>query len=635
MKNGSEQTKKVDALNKIAWEVYESEPERSLSLSQEAYQLATINFDQNKPYQKGVLYSLVTMAIAKYYVHADYQVGLQQGLQALNLAEEMADENAKDRAYFVLAFIHREIGNYLKSIEYILLRLKLCKKLNRHRSIASAKVSLGLLYAGLGRYEQALSSLTDSLTLFNELKINDGQVVALNNLSYVYMCMEAYEQSIQMALNALNMLPTEDPLPIRNLLLSKLGACYVAVDKLDEAEMYLHQAIQEVEPLSDRYIHIRAYQRYGEFLTKQQQWSLAVEYLQRALSLSTKIGQRQLQFECHELLGNCLKAQGKFEAALEHYEAFHQVKGSVFNERTQHQIQALEIEHRTETAVKEAEILRLKTISLEEMVEKRTQALAEQSFQLQQLLEREQHLAHELQLTLTREAELSQVRARIIDVVSHEFRTPLTIINTSTDLLKRRCSQDEDAKRDIYFERIHDAIFTLSDLLQDVTFISQADKDLLKPTYQTMPFQELGSSLERSLLPAVKNRLNVFISYSDIATPVATDPELIHQILLNLLSNAIQYSGEMDEIHINMSLSTDGLHFSVEDQGIGIPKDDLDSIFQLFQRGSNVGSRRGLGLGLCIVSRICDILDGQISTYNNEAMPGSTFKVRIPNQLKD
>lgn len=634
MQNGQEQTKNIDELNETAWQQHANESEQALILSQKAHQLSTAGDFENAPYTKGVAYSLLTMGISVYVVHSDYRAGLQHGLQALNFAEELNDDEALRRAYYVLGVIHGEIGNFLKAIEYHLLRLNLCEELDLPASKASAKMSLGLLYSDLGQYEQSLTNLNQSISLYSELQLVDGLVTALNNLSFVYLCMEDYDKAIETGLIALDKHRESESPSIRNLLLSKLGACYLAIDQLDKADFYLKLALQEVEPLPDKYLHIRAHQRFGALQLRQQQWTLANEHLQKALALAIELGHRQLQFEIHELLGKCLKDQGKFEAALAQYESFYQVKETLFNERTQHQIQALEIEHRTETAVKEAEIYRLKTISLEEMVEKRTQALAEQSYQLQQLLEREQHLAHELQLALEREAELSQIRARIIEVVSHEFRTPLTVINTSADLLKRNYVQLEEAKRETYFKRINNSVFSLADLLQDVTFISQADKDLLKPTYQTLPFQSLCHSLEQALLPAVENRPNVFFSYSYDETLVATDPELIQQILLNLLSNAIQYSNDTSPIHINMTLAADGLHFSVKDQGIGIPKEDLKSIFQLFQRGGNIGMRRGLGLGLSIVKRICDTMEGHVSAHSNGNSQGAVFKIRLPNQLK-
>ena len=634
MQNGQELIKKIDTLNETAWECFANESERALSLSQEAYQLSTTGIYENVHHKKGVVYSLPTMAITKHLVHGDYRSGIEKGLQAVNLAEELKNDVALNRAYYILHIIHSEIGNFLKSIEYLILRLNLCEKRNDTSEIASTKMALGSLYADLGQYDHSLAILSECLLLYTETENEKGVIAVLNNLSFVYMCLENYKQSIQTILTALNNPIIENLPPTRNLLLSKLGASYLAIDQLDKAEMYLNQAIQEAKSQPDKYLHIRAHQRFGKLQMKRQYWSSALEHLQKALTLSIEIGHRKFQFECHELLGICLKEQGQFAAALAQYEAFYQVKESVFNERTQQQIQALEIEHRTETAVNEAKIYRLKTISLEEMVEKRTQALADQSFQLQQLLEREQHLAHELQLALEREAALSQIRARIIEVVSHEFRTPLTVINTTADLLKRRYNQLGEEKKATYFKRIKDSVFNLSDLLNDVTFISEADKSQLTPTYQTLPFQNLCQLIEQHVLPSVENRPNIFFSYPYDAVLVSTDPKLIQQIIINLLSNAIQYSSSTSPIHINLTMTMKSLYLSVEDQGIGIPKEERKSIFQLFQRGSNVGTRRGLGLGLSIVKRISDSLGGQISVHSNEPKQGTIIKVRIPNQYQ-
>ena len=624
---------KIDALNDEAWSLHVNDSEHALSLSNQAHLLSISSPFQAQPYEKGVAYSLAAMAITHHIAHSDYQRGIEFGLQALSIAKEIKDDLALNRAYYALGVIHGEIGNILKSIEYALLRLDLCEKMNDTRGMALAKMSLGVLYADIEQFNRSQETLHQSLTLFQDLNDNEGIVRALNNISFTYMCTSDFAESITTALAALENPASTDLPASRVLLLTKLASGYCALNELEKAESYLNQARDEISEQPDKYLHIRLHQRFGNLHMQKGAWDKAVNHFQLALTFSIESGQKQMQYECHEMLGKCYKAHNRFEAALEQYELFYHLKDEIFNEQTQQQIHALEVEHRTETAVKEAAIFRSQNIELEKLVDKRTKALAEQSIQLKQLLEREQHLAKEVKTAYARETEVNQLRAKIIEVVSHEFRTPLAIINTSCDLLRNHYARMTEEKRTVIYKRIKDSIFNLTDLLKEVTFINQAEKTPITPNYQSFSFHELCRRQELNLQPLVEDRPNILFSYSNDSTIVSADPELLHQILTNLIANAIQYSEKSTTIQITMTRKSSLMKFEVADHGIGVPESDLQSIFKLFERGSNVGQRQGLGLGLSIVERIATALNGHLTARSKGNNQGAVFQVSIPCNL--
>lgn len=278
----------------------------------------------------------------------------------------------------------------------------------------------------------------------------------------------------------------------------------------------------------------------------------------------------------------------------------------------------------TEQAQAETAVYRLQNEELEEAVAFRTSALEES-------LSREQHMAEKLALALQSETQLSEMQSRIITVVSHEFRTPLSVINSSSELLQHYYERLPEERREAAHLRIRESIFYLNDLLKDVTMVDKAQRAMIRPSYQTYPFADLCQQLVHRLRREVTGSKRVQFHFPpQVMTPVQTDLTLLEQILANLISNGLKYSEKEQAVHVHFWLDGLQLFIEVRDAGIGVPHQEQERIFDLFYRASNVDERRGLGLGLFIVQAVTKLMQGNVQLHSAGAGQGTTFEVRLP-----
>lgn len=234
----------------------------------------------------------------------------------------------------------------------------------------------------------------------------------------------------------------------------------------------------------------------------------------------------------------------------------------------------------------------------------------------------------EIRNTLDRERELNEMKTRFVSMTSHEFRTPLTTILSSTELLQHYGDRWHTAKQHQYLQKVHVAATHMATLLDDVLLINRTESGCMEfspqPIVLNTFFQEVIEDLQittdchdlvlRSQLPNI---------------PHAMDHKLLRHILTNLLTNAINYSPQGGEIIVSLTSTDTYLELQVQDQGIGIPNEARSTVFDSFVRGPNVGSISGTGLGLAITQKSVELHQGQISVKSNLG-EGSTFTIVLP-----
>ncbi|MGB3799795.1 MAG: PAS domain-containing sensor histidine kinase [Lewinella sp.] len=235
----------------------------------------------------------------------------------------------------------------------------------------------------------------------------------------------------------------------------------------------------------------------------------------------------------------------------------------------------------------------------------------------------------ELQRALSKERELNELKSRFLSMASHEFKTPLSTLLSSAELIEMYTKSDQQDKRQKHLDRIKGTINQLTEVLNDFLSISQLEQGMTRYLPESVDLRSLLSlSIEASegqLKPGQVIRLIT----SEDHCPLVTDPKMLRHVLLNLLSNAAKYSPADATIVLRSQLVNDQLRLSVEDQGIGIPREDQSYLFDRFFRARNVENIPGSGLGLHIVANYVDLLGGSVS-FTSEESRGTTFSVDLP-----
>ncbi|MGB6299606.1 MAG: ATP-binding protein [Rivularia sp. (in: cyanobacteria)] len=240
-----------------------------------------------------------------------------------------------------------------------------------------------------------------------------------------------------------------------------------------------------------------------------------------------------------------------------------------------------------------------------------------------------------LQQALEREKELNELKSRFVSMTSHEFRTPLSTILSSSELLENYRHKWDEQKQLKHFNRIKTAVNHMINLLNDVLFFGKFEAEKFDCNPTDLEIVEFSQQLVEDVLinqqSKLTDRVNVNINFITENTTLISkiDEKPLRHILNNLLSNAIKYSKPGTSVNFTLYSQNKQAIFEIKDEGIGIPSEDLPSLFDSFYRCKNVGNIQGTGLGLSIVKKCVDMLKGQISV-TSELGVGTKFTVSIP-----
>lgn len=246
-----------------------------------------------------------------------------------------------------------------------------------------------------------------------------------------------------------------------------------------------------------------------------------------------------------------------------------------------------------------------------------------------QMVKRQQ--AETNQRTLAQEKELSELKLRFFSMVSHEFRTPLTIILGSAQLLAESSQQWTEEKKLKNLHRIQSSAKLMTQLLTDILTLTRAEAGKLECNPEIVELESFCLNLVEDIQFGSETQHPIKFVNIGQCTHAKLDEKLLFSILSNLLSNAIKYSPQGGNIHFILSCEPEAAIFQIKDEGLGIPRESQQALYEPFHRCKNVGDIVGTGLGLTVVKKCLDLHRGQISV-ESEVGIGTTFTVKIPQQ---
>ena len=234
-----------------------------------------------------------------------------------------------------------------------------------------------------------------------------------------------------------------------------------------------------------------------------------------------------------------------------------------------------------------------------------------------------------IQTAYDKEKEAGELRARFMAMISHDFRTPLTIILSSSDILKTYAQRLTEEQKNNHLDRIQKQVKRLVDMLGDIlTFskvtVAEMTLNLVEIEWQTF-CEELAE--EAQMIAGTDHEIS--FSYSGDAKLGLLDEALMHRAIANLLSNAIKYSPVGTSVIFEVSCQAESITLRVQDEGIGISAEDQQHLFESFYRASNVGTIKGTGIGLTIVKAVIVAHQGSISVQSQPGQ-GTTFTMILP-----
>ncbi len=241
----------------------------------------------------------------------------------------------------------------------------------------------------------------------------------------------------------------------------------------------------------------------------------------------------------------------------------------------------------------------------------------------------------DIRAALDKQRELNELKSRFVSMTSHEFRTPLATILSSSQLLRRYGGRLPENERGELYDSIETAVKRMTAMLEGILFIGKAESERLQ--FSPAPVR-LAATCERLVADARAAaeasarqgvRHDVALDASGADEEVNLDAVLLRHILDNLLANAVKYSPDGGTVTLSVRAVNGRARFTVSDAGIGMPEEDLPNLYEAFYRAGNVGAISGTGLGLAIVRRCVDLHGGAIEV-ESELGKGTRFTVTLP-----
>lgn len=247
---------------------------------------------------------------------------------------------------------------------------------------------------------------------------------------------------------------------------------------------------------------------------------------------------------------------------------------------------------------------------------------------LQEALKELERSQHDLKEALSKEKELNEIKSRFVSMASHEFRTPLSTVLSSAALVSRYNQQGDAEKSEKHIKKIKDAVKHLSDLLEDFLSLGKLEEGKVQVNVEPIEIKELLKEVVEEVEAIIKTNQSIQPD-CNIDRCFNTDKKLLRNVLINLLSNAIKFSPDNSSIVLKAAVKNSTLIITVKDNGIGISDEDQQHLFSSFFRGKNATTIQGTGLGLHIVKRYVELIQGSIE-LQSKLQSGTTVTVSLP-----
>jgi len=259
---------------------------------------------------------------------------------------------------------------------------------------------------------------------------------------------------------------------------------------------------------------------------------------------------------------------------------------------------------------------------LEKEVERRTNFLKDTVNELKDAKE-------EVSFSLEKEKELGQLKSRFVSMASHEFRTPLSAVQLSASLIEKYTQpfDNENIRKHVY--KIKNAVGNLTAILNDFLSLEKLEAGKIEPAPVDTDIVKLSEEITKEMQLVAKQNQTIIYEHTGTESMFLLDPDLLKNCIINLISNAIKYSGENTFIEFSTEINDLNCIVTVRDNGMGIPEADQQHLFEAFFRAHNTGNIPGTGLGLNAVAHYVSLMKGKLK-FKSRLNKGTIFTITFP-----
>ncbi|MEZ4960187.1 MAG: tetratricopeptide repeat protein [Saprospiraceae bacterium] len=566
------------------------------------------------------------------------------------LMRELGDKSGEAALYNMKGYACSVMGNFPKALEYGQTALKLMEEDGNKAGMADCCNRLCEFYLSMEDYSQALYYIEKSFKLWEEMGGGVQQSDLLFQKGDIYLLKKDYENALLYLSKSLNLKKTIGQ-TVGYKHYYDLGNCYEQLNRPDSALVFFQLALQASSESDNSQMNkSNSLKSLGNIHFQQGKTSQAVAELNEAMETATISGNREQEMESAEVLYRIYKSQNNVGKALYYHETYRSLQDSLFNEKNAKQIGRLEANYEFEKEKQElayeqekelerqGSMRRLMLIALcvavlfIGIIYRYYRSKQKANALLTKLNEEISGQKAMVELQKEKLVELDLAKSRFFTNISHEFRTPLTIISGMIDQVYE--------KPDLWLERGHKMIKQntagLLNLVNQILDLRKLEsKELKVQMVQGDIVKYLRYVTESHQSYANSKGLQLHFLAAQPEINMDYDPDKILRITSNLLSNAIKFTKEGGHVYFHIDKKNKGgepvLSIRVEDTGVGIPEKELPHIFSRFYQVDGSSTRRGegTGIGLALTKELVKLMGGEIRVRSTVGK-GSTFSVDLP-----
>ncbi|MDN5212982.1 tetratricopeptide repeat protein [Fulvivirgaceae bacterium BMA12] len=572
-------------------------------------------------YRESLMYFLKSLEISK-------GLSESQDLQTMNL-------------FINLGIIYGHLQLFDRALEYYLKGLAIADDLNDNLAQANVYNGIGIIYNEQGKNKEAISHYQKSLALYKKMGIKMRIGLVTNNIAVAYTDLNDFESALKFHYQSLSIQEEEGNSSDIVQSLRNIGEVYQLKGDFNKAIDFYERALKTDSSDGNQGV---VYRKLGEIYTHLKTYDTAEIYLKKALGLENALDSKTGQMKVYKALSVLYESKGGHATSLFYYKRFTEVKDSLLAQRENDQFKELQTIYETE--LKEQQLV-TKQQELDILQQQKEIDLFWRNVFLVGFIllgigiifvykylrlrnERKQNLLTvqtELNDQLT---QIDQMKSQFFANISHEFRTPLTLILGPIDELIEEAHEKKAVHR---LQLVKSNAQRLQKLINQMLDLSKVDMGKLELRASQQDIVALSKGIFFSFQSlSQKNQITQKFDCREEQIFLFFDQEKMEQILMNLLSNAFKFTREMGEVSMSLkrieNKHRSGVEITIKDTGVGIVKDHLPYIFDRFFQVSkaDVKEHEGTGIGLALTKELTLLHKGTIDV-ESEIGEGTSFRL--------
>lgn len=549
------------------------------------------------------------------------------GLMSLELSEKIHDSTKVAVNFKNLGEIYSMENNLDSATSFYLKAIRILESTGKGQSkLGDLYAAIGEVYMNLDELDKAQEFLNKSIAVFKKIHDKDGTMFASAMMGGLYFNKEEYNEAIETLLTVLKYYQSVgDPYRISETN-RYLGLAYLNKSNYTEAEKYLSDAVDKGRQADEPINLAETLMAHGKLYLQKKSFSKAQKSFVEADGLYSDVGFLKGKLKSTQMLSQLYEKTKEYARSNAYLKAYTELKDSLNdvenasvvqeleaqyqNEKQQHQIDLLEAQNQ----LKEREKSRQRNIFISSII-----VALIVIFLLYSLYRTNQRANKKLK-------ELDALKSRFFANISHEFRTPLTLISGPVEDRLKLTGLDQEERAEL--EMVHRNSKQLLNLVDQLLDLSKIESGGLKLNIECGDLSNVIKTLSSSFeYPASQNDIDFNLNVPGSSQEEWFDRDVIRKIVTNLLSNAIKYTPERGHIDFSVRYENKKVIITCENSGKGIPEKDIDKIFDRFYQQN--GEAGGVGIGLALLKELTELLHGNVSV-SSIPNASTTFQVVLP-----